>query len=145
MQCDLCGREGATQRSNVEGAELVVCQKCAGYGTNLRSAPVQAPQKKIIVAPSIQQRPISNAGDLVKQAREKLGITQKDLALKMNEHQSLLQKVETGHTLSIDMARKLEKALHITLIEAYQEVKTAPVAATTSGLTIGDLLTLGRQ
>ncbi|HSU72765.1 MAG TPA: multiprotein bridging factor aMBF1 [Candidatus Binatia bacterium] len=142
MQCELCGKEGATLRSNVEGAELTVCQKCAGYGTTLRSAPIAQPQKNVVHAPVVQHRPVSNAGELVKRAREKLGLSQKDFALKLNEHQSMLHKIEAGHAPSLEFARKLEKQLHISLTEEYQEVKFSATKATDQGLTLGDVIKL---
>jgi uncharacterized protein (TIGR00270 family) len=143
MQCELCGKEGATLRSHVEGAELTVCQKCAGYGTTLRAASVAQPKKAAVQSQSIQHRPVTNAGELVKRARERQGLSQKDFALKLNEHQSVLHKIEAGNAPSLELARKLEKALNIPLIEEYQEVKIPLVKETASaGLTLGDVIRL---
>jgi len=143
MQCELCGKEGITVRAMVEGAELTVCQKCAGYGATLKTQAPQAAPKKAVSTPVVQYRAVLNAGQLVKHAREKLGLTQKDFARKLNEHQSIIHKVEAGQEPSLDLARRLEKALRITLVEEYQEVKFSPAKSSPSaGLTLGDLIRL---
>lgn len=139
MDCELCGKP-ATKKALVEGVNLHVCNACVKLGQEVKAP--QMPAKKAVAAePLIVQAVVPNPGDLIKQAREKLGLTQKDFALKVNEHQSVIHKLETGHLdLTIDLARKLEKALRITLIEEREDVAVSIPKTSTGPVTIGDLL-----
>lgn len=57
--------------------------------------------------------------DLIKQARSRMDMTQDDLAKKILERKNVLSNIERGDLLpDIKIARKLEKALGIKLIES---------------------------
>jgi putative transcription factor len=143
MHCETCGKP-ATTKAIIEGVEMQVCAKCASFGTIL-TAPRQA-QKTVRTSIEPVLSIIDDAGSRVKRAREQQGIAQKDFALQISEHQSVLQHIETGkQEPSLELARKLEKALRITLIE-----ESAPVTLTTSKhesapVTIGDLLKIKNE
>jgi putative transcription factor len=54
--------------------------------------------------------------ETVRSARETAGMSQEDLARKLNEKASLIRKIERGDTLpSDDVQRKLESALEVDL------------------------------
>ncbi|ELZ23668.1 HTH DNA-binding protein [Halosimplex carlsbadense 2-9-1] len=54
--------------------------------------------------------------ETVRTARESAGMSQEDLARKLNEKASLIRKIERGDTLpSDDVQRKLESALDVNL------------------------------
>jgi putative transcription factor len=54
--------------------------------------------------------------DIVRSARESQGLSQKELAQKLNEKASLIRKIERGDTLPSDEVQtKLERALDIDL------------------------------
>jgi|TARA_B100001971_G_C18121984_1_gene499934 putative transcription factor len=141
MVCDLCGKDTELFTTNVEGSVLNVCNPCSSYGKVI--AKVQAPVKKAFQ----QEQPLAiptllpNLNQKIRKAREARNLTQKELAAQLQEKESLLQKVENGFEPSIALATKLEKALHITLIdegttEEYQQKPTSNQGA----LTIGDLI-----
>lgn len=127
--CDMCGSAKDLVKAVIEGAELDVCPNCAKFGkiivkpqkkffknieTRRQTAPVKRTETIQVIVP--------NFGQLIKNAREKKGIKQEELAKKIAEKESLVNKIEAGHLKpSISAARKLEQFLNITLIEQHEE------------------------
>ncbi len=141
--CEICGEERELIKSIVEGSLLNVCENCAKFGNAVIIKKIQEEKKPIrkfvnevinIINPDY---PI-----LIKNSREKLGLKQKELALKINEKESLIHKLETGNLQpTILVAKKLEKLLNISLVELYQESHEA-LNLKDDHLTIGDMLKL---
>ena len=78
-------------------------------------------------------------GRKIKEAREKKGLTQEELALQLKERHSLIQHVEAGRFQpSVALAQKLEKFFNITLVETYTTEQGFDFSK--GSLTIGDLL-----
>lgn len=133
--CEICGRKGAHAIVEVEGAKLKVCGSCAygkkilyhldeageaREGTERRGPPPKFEETEEIV---------ENYGKLIKNAREKLGLSRSVVAEKINEKESYLERIERGElTPTFAVARKLEKELGIKLLEKVQ----ASVAPSTS-------------
>jgi putative transcription factor len=118
-----------------------VCESCAKFGKaifvkqNLQNV---KPIKKDIT--EIISLVNSNYPIIVKNAREKQGLKQEELAKKIDEKTSLIHKVETGSMQpTILLAKKLEKVLNIKLIEVYEETHET-LNFKNSDLTIGDLI-----
>ena len=64
---------------------------------------------------------VPDFGMRVKDAREKLGLKQEELARRINEKVSLLRKIERGEIVPDDRVRqKLERILNISLVERVQ-------------------------
>ena len=147
MRCDLCGKDAELYTTLIEGTELQVCINCSQFGKVLKrvAAPVAEIKTGRLVAeegPEIIELVVAHYPSLVKQAREKAGLKQEELAQKLNEKESIIQKVETGHYQpSMKLARKLEKFLHITLVEETKiEKQKQSASSSAKGFTIGDLL-----
>lgn len=147
MNCEMCGKETELFTAVIEGTELNVCLNCCEHGKVLQRI---KPQIKARTEKKITQKPkeeiieaiVPDYARKIKTAREKKGLTQKEFAREMQEKESLLQKMETGHfEPPIDIARKLEKKLHITLVEE-RKIENALQSAEkkTDKLTIGDML-----
>ncbi len=137
MQCEMCGAEakGPLKRIKIEGTELSVCNACAKYGTEVQGAPrTSAAQASRTSAYSGSAKPqVQRSRDLfdrmgsdlvedyairIRDARMKLGMTQKDLALAMMERELLVKKLEKGELIPEDEVRKkLEKTLNISLLD----------------------------
>ncbi|KAF5086019.1 TIGR00270 family protein [Methanospirillum sp. J.3.6.1-F.2.7.3] len=137
MQCEMCGAEakGPLKRIKIEGAELSVCNACAKYGTEVQGAPRTSAAQSVRPSgyagaskpPAQRSRDLFDrmGGDLVedypdriRDARMKLGMTQKDLALAMMERELLVKKIEKGELIPEDEVRKkLEKTLNISLLD----------------------------
>jgi putative transcription factor len=70
-------------------------------------------------------------------------MTQQDFAKQLQVKESLLQKLESGTSEpDMDLARRLEKLLHVTLVEIREESVTisSDKEEPSAGLTIGDIL-----
>ena len=142
--CELCGKIAPLVRARVEGTELNVCAACGGYGKVLHVLRSRELPKKIRKKPSppaIVESIVSEYSNRIRKAREKKGLTQEDFAKLVNEKVSVIKKLEHGEfEPSLDLAKKLEKLLHITLIEK-REIEPAHTGKSKDEpLTIGDVL-----
>ena len=136
MQCEMCGAEGKDplKRIRIEGAELLVCNACAKYGTEVQgssrtpAAQVSRSSGHAGTRPQVQRSKdlfdrmggdlVEDYADRIRDARMKLGMTQKDLALAMMERELLVKKLEKGELIPEDEVRKkLEKTLNISLLD----------------------------
>ena len=141
--CEMCGKSGPLFRAVVEGSELSVCESCGKFGRVLRRPAVFAskPQSFAPKMPESAEVIVEDFARLIREAREKSNLTQKEFALKLNEKESVVQKLESGSfTPPIDMARKLEKLLKIVLVEDEKEEKVESQKRASGPLTIGDLI-----
>jgi len=140
MQCEMCGKESPLVRANIEGVTLSVCKKCGDMGKvftppTARAAPVRA------VRNEPQLDIVADFSTRIRTAREKLGLSQQEFALKLNERESMLRNLESGSLRpSIELARKLERLLHIALVEEETAMSGAGGTHAGAGMTIGDLL-----
>jgi len=137
----MCGASGQTSPILVEGARMNACSKCSRFGKALSPQAVirtkiyhkfEEPTKKIV----------SDYNTRIRIARETKKLTQEEFAILMTEKVSLLHKIESGHQEpSLDLARKLEKKLHIVLLENIQKEATpSNEKKKNTPLTLGDLI-----
>ncbi|HID27619.1 MAG: multiprotein bridging factor aMBF1 [Methanosarcinales archaeon] len=132
MQCELCGKEikGKAHYVKIEGSELNVCDRCVQYGQEIdKWAPVSrkvTPTKRMIktrkqkrdIFDKITDEIVSDYNIIIREAREKHGLTQDELALKIKEKASLIKKIERCEIIPEDrVIKKLERALDIKLTE----------------------------
>ncbi len=140
--CELCGKQDKLVTAIVEGTELNVCENCGKYGKIIRK-PV-LPKKEFVktkTEPEIVEKVMSDYSKKIREARQAKNMTQEEFAKMLNEKESIIQKIETGtFKPSIDLARKLEKKLGITLIEKDETVNIDLKKGNTGTLTIGDLI-----
>ena len=144
----MCGKDAELYLTRIEGTELNVCKSCSSFGTVIsepkKVEPNKRKKKPVKEEPEIIESVVENYPQLVKSKREKLGLKQEELAAKLAERTSLLQKIETGNfTPSLKMAAKLEKHLGIKLIEKIED-KPSQQTQKSKGkkLTIGDIIKL---
>ena len=147
----MCGKETSLFRAVIEGTQLKVCGGCGKFGRVIDQ--IRAPEKenKKKIEKQVEEELeridtiVPDYPKKVKDARESLGLKQEALAQKINEKESVIHKIETGHyEPNLALAKKIEKFLNITLIEE-QEIEKAKdkVMPSSSGsLTIGDLIKL---
>ncbi len=142
--CELCGKAAPLFRAMVEGSELNVCAACGKYGKMLQRPVMRVAQKAPVQkAPEPSEVVVSDYAQRIRSAREKSGMTQKEFALKLNEKESIIQKVENGLFVPpIDMAKKLERLLRIKLVEVEQEEEVSAGKKGSGPLTIGDIINL---
>lgn len=125
MNCEICGKkiEGRGKKVLIEGSILNVCSSCALLGDREINSKTKFDKKEIKIT-TISRR--SNEEDeieivqdfaiLIRQAREKMGLSQDALAKKINEKVSVIKLIETGKLKpSILLGKKIERALKINL------------------------------
>ncbi|MBU7022584.1 MAG: TIGR00270 family protein [Theionarchaea archaeon] len=148
MMCEICGRpiKGKGREIFVESATLTVCQNCARYGTAVQKKPVKSSRKPTFHRKTEDYEVIDEYPDVVRRERERKGLTQKELARTINEKESVIHRVETGHMRpSRNLARKLEGALDITLIEKVSEPEVVHTRRYSDELTIGDIIRIKKR
>jgi putative transcription factor len=154
--CEMCGREAPLRTAVVEGTRMMVCGNCIKFGVEVaghqaevtgRSRVTQgleeraARQQPKDIFAQMDSELVEDFGKRIRDARNKKGITQEELAKRLNERQSVLSRVEAGtQRPHDDLARKLERELAIKLYE-----KVAPAEAETrttvkGTFTLGDLI-----
>ncbi|MEM4731390.1 MAG: multiprotein bridging factor aMBF1 [Sulfolobales archaeon] len=91
---------------------------------------------------------VPDYADRVRQARERLGLTQKALADMVKESENTIKRIESGRLVpTIALARKLESVLSIKLLEPVVDSAQAqlPNPAKMKELTLGDIVSLKKR
>ncbi len=165
MLCELCGKEYPSLRSTkIEGSVLMVCGACSRFGEGVpqqraQGDAVMAPvaerlanrekrmQEKDIYASAGEEMAVDDLGLRVRKKREALGMSQDDLAKKLNERKSIIQKIEGGDMTPDDkLAKKLEGALGLKLKEKVAPLGVSQVKKSESkGMTLGDLIKFEKE
>jgi putative transcription factor len=141
MVCDLCGKETELKKVEIESVAMNVCDSCSQYGEAIKEVtPSNFRNTSVHQEDSVIEDMVENFGKLVKQAREKLNLKQKQLAKTIKEKESIIHKIENESlTPPVDVARKLEKTLNIKLItQITDNVKLSKHSD--EALTLGDLI-----
>lgn len=159
MICELCGSDvPRTKLVMVEGAAVNACPRCEKYAS---SGAVKTKEGKVML-PSVaerlgsrqkrmRQRDVLTGGEKelvddypgrVRRGRQKMSMSQEDLAKRLNEKKSVIVKVENGDIRPPDkLIAKLERALDITLKEHVDVDEEAPRRGSESrGMTLGDFI-----
>lgn len=159
MYCEVCGSEiiGKPARSLVEGATLIVCQQCASLGKELPGfperrqrtprlgavpyhsrAPIETLPKSIEESDLVEDYP-----EIVKEAREKMRLSQTDLAFKAKERLTVIQKIELGKIIpTMRLTKELEHILRVRLLAPRGELEVSEVPVKQIGpreMTLGDI------
>jgi putative transcription factor len=156
MICDLCGKPGKLYKVELEGSRVVACESCAKYGKVLHEVNTESPKKKEIVqerrenkSPEVVQIIVKDYASKIKNAREKQKILQEDFAKRINVKDSLLLHLESGKMEpNIELARKLEKALGIKLVDEMvlePEEKKDGLKPHSGPMTLGDLINIKKR
>ncbi len=124
-ECEICGAEirGRAQYISIGASKLKVCSACARHGTVV----VEAKKMKLGRSEEAKKTKLyermdheieegleleENYGRKVRDARERAGLKQTELAKRINEKHSLLRKIENYEiTPSDDVMRKIERVL----------------------------------
>jgi len=126
LLCEICGHPiyGQPMSVEVDGAVLRVCGHCSRLGSPTKpvAAPkVQtAPKPAKVVEQSLKEPNVELTEDfhrMIKQAREKLGLSQEELGRKINEKLSVIKLLESGKLKPDNMlAKKIEHFLKIQIL-----------------------------
>jgi len=157
LNCEVCGSviNGPPKRIVLEGTRLIVCSECSVLGE---------PDLKPQVEPTVKPKPakaqpvrlgpsrlpkefeeldiVDDFSERIRDAREKMGMTQKDLAKMVKERLSIIQKLEIGKMVpDMRLARMLEHALKIKLLTPRSEPEVEEdVEGDEYELTLGDVI-----
>lgn len=154
MECEMCGKEGALFKAEVEGSVLSLCEGCSKYGkivSRLKTEEekkFEEKKKKIVVEE--KEAPLEivvpDYSEIIKKKRELLNLKQEELAKKINEKESVIHHVETGgERLNIPLARKLERFFNVKLVEIESYDAPSGKAEKTEGMTIGDIIQIKKK
>ena len=157
--CDICSSSDKTYKVEIEGTILNVCDKCASFGkvlAKVKPEMAEKKKKKLEKAVALEaeakarketetvQIITPNYSALIKNARERMGMKQEELAKKIAEKESVIHKLESGGMVpGIPLARKLEKFLRISIVENIEmepEASASDKKEISGGLTIGDMI-----
>ena len=166
--CELCGRPirdpRQARRVMVEGAVLVVCPHC--YARLVKQGRVKAEEgpryKPVARRPSggkavgrtvvsrkrLPRRILEEEFEVVpdyaeriRRARQRLGWSTKILAEKVGEKETVIKRIEAGRLKpSIELAQRLERLLHIELLEPVIDEAPSTGGGDEDYFTIGDLI-----
>ncbi|MCE4607059.1 MAG: multiprotein bridging factor aMBF1 [Desulfurococcales archaeon] len=166
--CELCGRPiyGKAYKVVVEGVELTVCASCylkllKDKGLAKKSEKDSLSKRGLVRSKKSVGRPrprrraenydvVEDYAKIIREARERLGLTRAELARKVQEREVTLGKIETGRLMpTIDLARRLERVLKVRLLEpVVDDEEEQEIASNPSGksvLTLGDVAVLKKK
>ncbi len=139
VYCEICGSEIKREIHliRVNSSELRVCKSCAKYGevkkvlekNQLAHSAARSPASSPQISPSddkkttkiyeqmlqdLNKEEDEDFGRRVKEARERKGWKQEELAQKIHEKQSIIRKIETGDIIPTkELREKLQRVLNI--------------------------------
>jgi putative transcription factor len=138
VKCELCGTEirGAVYKIVLEGAELLVCSRCARGRTvvavlNLTQSARGQPARRALATRKSRASEaeeyvvVEGYGEIVRKARESMGLTREALAAMVGEKESTIRRIEAEQLEpTLELARKLERVLRVKLLERIGEELT---------------------
>ena len=118
--CELCGSQitGESIHVVVESVVMDVCRPCSKHGrpyvTKKERKPREERRMFSLKLPSVRE----DYSKLIKEGRERLGLTQDELAKKIAENGTVVKLLEMKKFKpDQQMAKKLEELLSISLVE----------------------------
>lgn len=157
MNCEVCGRkiEGSPVRVVIEGAMMNVCSECSKFGVTPSTwSPIpRKPVRSIVINTQVRRAStplqvesevelVEGYGRLIREAREKMGLSQEELAKLVKERLSVIKRVEAERMEPpASLARKLEKALKIKLY-TYEASVASSTYKKRKDITLGDVVRL---
>ncbi|OYT56750.1 MAG: TIGR00270 family protein [Desulfurococcales archaeon ex4484_217_2] len=170
VECEFCGQQiaGKTYRVTIEGVTLVVCHRCflrLISRSRVKQQPsyiMQRARSSIQPSLGVRQKRVKASGvvrrtiefdyeivedyaERIRRAREALGWSTSILAQKIKEKESVVRRIEAGKLKpTIELAKKLEKILKITLLEPIVPEYTTKLGPKES-LTLGDIVVLRKK
>lgn len=145
--CEMCGTEHSRLTPvSLEGTQLLLCENCSRFGV-----PVKTPAtRRVSVARPRPSRPhrslpveedlVVDLGERIRRSREAKGWKREELARRLNEKVSVIEKLEKGKMRPDDrLVAKVERVLEIRLREKVEEETVTP-RSKDRPLTLGDLI-----
>jgi len=152
MRCEICGKNiiGKPMRTKIEGSVMYACNECAKLG-KIQREPVK-PRKQPRVPRPPRKKELTyevheEYNKLVREGREKKGWSREDLAERIYEKVSVINRIESGKMIpDVKLARKLENILKISILEKIEDNQSQEFKATNiRGSTIGDIALIKKR
>ena len=163
MNCEICGTEikGQPYKTKSDNSLMITCKECSSYG-KVQQAPQnprnrnnkkgsnnrRSQQKRSYSRPSKPEYElVDDYAKIVRQAREKKHLTQKQLGEKLYERESVIAHIESSKMVpETKLAKKLEKILNIKIIEKVEDAEQQMKDAFKfREATIGDIAKITRK
>ena len=157
MLCEMCGNDAPfLKTARIEGTVLKVCPGCMRFGQSQAGGKADDPSNPDVVEQRLVKRErrmrsrdiydqisedvVDDYPRLIRGARDRKGLSQEELAAKINEKRSIVSKLESGAMVPDNkLISKLESFLGITLKEK-RRVEKVSGGGGGKPLTIGDLI-----
>jgi putative transcription factor len=141
-ECEVCGRKSAElYLVDIEGAQMRACKRCSAGKQVLQTFGKEQQTRTQVHSRTEEESDeiIEDYGRVIRGARQALGLPARVLAERINEKESTIVRVESGHALPDDrLARKLEHALGIKLIIKEGRNRQHYSQSRPQGVTLGD-------
>jgi putative transcription factor len=127
---------------------MTTCQNCTKFGKILSRIAVEAPPKRIVVAPKpeVEESVVKNYAALIRSTREKQNLTQEDFAKGLNERLSVIKSIEQGKLVpDLKLAKKLESSLGLKLVEEQGQVSGTYSFERSGPATLGDVIRIRKK
>ncbi len=147
--CEMCGKTASLVTVDVERVGLSVCRNCATHGTVKQQLPSRQHHPFTPFTPREEPalRVISGYAQLLRSARAKKEMDQKQFSRLLQEKESLVAKWEAGNAVPpLDAARRIGNILNLTLVE--EDADAAPKiepAKKTEEPTLGDFVKVRKR
>lgn len=158
MQCEICERYiEKGKRVKVEGSIIITCDECSSYGEVIGEVKIGEERKKVKrETEPLQERIefeietedlVEDYPKIIREAREKKGMKQKDLASSINEPVSLIHRIESGRLKPGPIIiRKIQSKLGIKLFEKSKDLEIQEIKTSLpKELTLGDLVVVRKK
>lgn len=146
MRCEICGKtiQGRPIRVKIDGSVMQTCKECSKFGKIQKEPPRPVKPRTQPRRPRIREPTYEVSEDyntVIRVAREKNGWSREELAQKLNEKASVINRVEAGKMIpDIKLSRKLEKILNIVIVDKIDDEQLEDtVRSKIGGTTIGDI------
>ena len=158
--CELCGADNRpTKQAIATSVNVEACSTCIEtMRLEVFESPFKAKltrAKEGVLRPATTRRSkqddmslVSDFHVIIRNERISMGWTQKEMAMKLNERQNILQRIENGSRPTDELVVKLERILNITLQEEAganyeQQLSTSGGREMTIADALEDFLTKG--
>jgi putative transcription factor len=169
MRCEICGQsieEGKSEKTKIDGSVMEVCPDCSKFGVVQKTpkpkyVPVKNKKDSRVSGsdrPRRTPRPMYSLDEpteelvedfarIVRESRESKGLSREVLGEKIYEKVSVINRIESGKMApDIKLAKKLEKALNITLIEKISNMELEDFKnKSAGGPTLGDIVKIKKK
>ncbi|HOI71634.1 MAG TPA: multiprotein bridging factor aMBF1 [Methanobacterium sp.] len=152
MRCEICGKKlpGRPVRVKIDGSIMQTCNECSKFGKVQKEPP--RPVKPRTPPSRLRSREPSyevseDYNTLIRTARERNNWSREELAQKLNEKTSVINRIESSKMIpDIKLARKIERLLKIQILEKIDdEHQEDSVSSTKGGTTIGDIAMIKKR